>query len=190
MRVRDLVQAQPVGGVDLVGANQLAKAFAEDLGAAAVDVVEAGVLELREDVVVRKPVPPGEIVDLGRRKQGKLHVRQRFFETPHQGKPVVERELTRIVTADDMQLVEIRSRFQGLGEHLVSRHPNGAVAFLVFIGGERAKAATGVADVGRIDVAVENVEDVLAALALLGTLGHAPQRVQVAGAQKRNAVFP
>ena len=61
----------------------------------------------------------GHVLDLGRGEERELDVRQRLLEAAHQRQPIVERELTRIVPADDVDLIEVRPGLERLGEDLV-----------------------------------------------------------------------
>jgi hypothetical protein len=81
------------------------------------------------------------VVEFGRREQRELDVRQRFLEAAHQGQPIVERELLRIVTADDVDLVEVRAGLEGLGEDFVGGHPHDPLALFELVGGERTELA-------------------------------------------------
>ena len=110
-------------------------------------------------------------------------------EAAHQGQPVVERELARVVSTDDVDLVEVRPGLERLGKHLVGRHPDRPVGLFALVGRERTELAVRVADVRRVDVAVEDVEDLAAALAQLGGQREPAQRMQVACPKQRDAVL-
>ena len=90
----------------------------------------------------------GHVLDLGRGKERKLHVRQRRLKTPHQRQPIVERKLARVVSADDVHLIEVRAGLDRLGENLVGGHAKDAFGLLELVGRERAERAAGKTDVG------------------------------------------
>src|SRR5208283_2380342 len=103
--------------------------------------------------------------------------------------PVVERKLTRIVATDDMELIEIIAGLERLGIHLLGGHPEDARRFLELVGCKRAEFASREAYVGRVDIAVENVENFLPALALFLFTRDTAEVVDVVRAVERESVF-
>ncbi|GAC1524221.1 MAG: hypothetical protein NVS2B8_07750 [Vulcanimicrobiaceae bacterium] len=82
--VRDFVHLEPMRRIDLVRTHELAEPVAENFGTAAVDVIESRLAQTAEDLVVRQPMPTRHIIDLGRREQRQLDVRQRLFKSAHE----------------------------------------------------------------------------------------------------------
>ena len=187
--VGDLVYLEPMRRVDLVRAHFLAETRAEDFRTAAVDVVEARFAQRREQVVVRHAVAARHVIEFGGREERELGVRQRFLETAHQRQPVIERELLRIVTADDVDLIEIVARLDRFCEDFIGRHAHDAVPLLDLVDRERTEPAIRVTHVRRVDVAVEDVEDFLPALALFRGLREATERMDVLRREEGDAVF-
>ncbi len=72
-----------------------------------------------------------------------------------------------------------------LAKTCVGRHAHDALTFFELVGGKRAELTAGVANVRRVDVAIENVKDFLAALALFLPAREAPERVQIRRAIER-----
>src|SRR5580704_12738988 len=89
-----------------------------------------------------------------------------------------------------MQLVEIRPGLGRLGKNLIGGHPEYALGFLEFVRRKRAERAGREANVGRVDVAIEDVEDFLAALTLFLFARDAPKGVQIPGAIELKSIFP
>ncbi len=154
LAVQLFVQLDPVRGRHFVRTDLRARLFGKDLRGAAVDVVETRRFQLGDDLRKRHAVALGHVLDLGRGEERELHVRQRGFEAAHQRQPIVERELARIVSADDVDLVEVRAGLDRLGEDLIGRHAEDALRLLELVGRKRAERAARKADVRRVDVAV------------------------------------
>ena len=73
--VRGVVHVEPLVGVLLARRDERAHAVGEDLGAAAGHRVEAGVLQLAQDLLVRAALELRHVVDLGRRVELEMDVR-------------------------------------------------------------------------------------------------------------------
>src|SRR5579884_3804019 len=87
-----------------------------------------------------------------------------------------------------MDLVEVLAGLQRFREHFVSGHTDDALALFELVDRERAKLAARVTDVRRVYVAVEDVEDFLAALAFFRRARHAPETMNVRGSEERESV--
>ena len=188
LAVEFFVNRDPVRARYLVRTDLRARLFAENLGCAAVDVIQPGIFERLDDVRERQAMALGHVLDFGGGEERELNVRQRFLEAAHQRQPVVERKLARIVPADDVDLIEVRAGLHRLGEDLVRRHPEDPFRFLELIRSERAELARGKAHVGRVDVTVENVIHVLAALAFLLIAREPPERMKIGRTIEREPV--
>ena len=101
--VRLAVDAQPLGGVGLVLADLVAHLGVEDLGAAAGQAAEAGVLELGQQVARRPAGQPGEPVPLDRRVRLQVQPRMGLVDDADDVQIPLVGQLV-VQPADDVQL--------------------------------------------------------------------------------------
>ena len=78
--VRGVVDVEPLVGMLLARRDQRADAVGEDLGASARHRVEAGVPQRAQDLLVRAALEPRDVVDLRRRVELEVDVRQRLLQ--------------------------------------------------------------------------------------------------------------
>ena len=78
--VRRVVREEPEVRVLLARRDQPAHAVGEDLGAAAGERAEPGRLQLAQHLLVREPGERRHVVDLARRVELEVHVRQRLVQ--------------------------------------------------------------------------------------------------------------
>ena len=97
--VRGVVDVEPLVGVLLAGRDERAHAVGEDLGAAAGHRVEAGVLQRAQDLLVRAALEPRHVVDLGRRVELEVDVRQRLLQLAQEPGVVLEVDV-RVLAVD------------------------------------------------------------------------------------------
>ena len=78
--VRGVVDVEPDLRALLAGRHEPAHAVGEDLGAAARERAQPGVLELAQHLLVREPGERRHVVDLGGRVALEVHVRERLVQ--------------------------------------------------------------------------------------------------------------
>ena len=81
----------------------------------------------------------GHVIDLSGGEERELHMRYRLFEAAHKRQPIIERELTRVMPTDDMELVKVSPRLQCLLKDRISGHALNALFFFELIDGEGAE---------------------------------------------------
>src|SRR5262250_42702 len=182
--MRDAVDLQPAVGVGLAREAQLLlQALREDLRAAAGHRVKTGLLESRQGLPrLDLPATP-EVVDLRRREGLDLRLRPGRVDGRDHSLEVLERPVG-MVPAHDVSLAG--ARLDHL-EHVLDGILEGA--WLALLAGEVAERAGENAEVGRIDIAVEHEEDLIAVPARLGEVGQAAEPVQVLGLEEELAIF-
>src|SRR5207247_4422349 len=161
----------------------LLQTLGEDLRAAARHGVQAGLLETGE-CLERLDLPAApEVVNLRRGERLDLRLGARGVDGLDHPLEVVEGPIG-VVAAHDVRLA--RARLDHL-EHILDGVLEGAR--LAFLAGEVAEGAGEDADSGRIDVAVEHEEDLIAVKARLGEVGHAAESVKILGLEEEQAVL-
>ena len=103
--VRGVVDVEPLVGMLLARRDQVAHAVGEDLGAAAGHRVEAGVLQLAQHLLVRAALELRDVVDLGRRVELEMDVRQRRLQLAEELGVVLEVDV-RVLAVDHVDLGE------------------------------------------------------------------------------------
>ena len=168
--MRGVVHVEPLLGRLLARRDQLPDARGEDLGAAARQRAEAGVLEHAQDLVVRAALELRHVVDLGGRVELEMHVRERRLQLAQDVRVELEVDV-RVLAVHAMDLGEARElvlRDRVLDE-LVGAE---GVRVLLLLGlRERAELALHAADVRLVQVEVLDEEDLVAAAA------HAPREI-------------
>ena len=103
--VRRVVGAEPEVRMLLAGRDELAHAVGEDLGAAARQRAEAGGLQLAQHLLVREARERRHVVDLGRRVELEVHVRQRLLQRADRVDVELEVDV-RVLAVDHVDLGE------------------------------------------------------------------------------------
>ena len=167
---------EPAVGPGLFLRHAVADLLHQDLAAAAGNRVEASRDQLADHRFERHPEPPGEEVDLGRRETVNvdrvvpLDVAQQIQVPRERDVGVVAALDQNLHTAQRAQLVDLPADLLE-GEHVALGVLGAAV--------ERAELAVGDADVGVVDVAVDDVGDgVLGVEAPPCLIGERPQLEQ------------
>ena len=154
--VRLLLHAEPLFGLRLLLGDPLADLVHQDLAAAARNAVEPRRVQLADHVGHRQPEPLAEEDDLGRREAMDVD-RVIALDVAHQVEIPLERDV-RVVpaleqdldAADRLALVDLGADLLE-AQHVALRVLGPAV--------ERAELAVGDADVGVVDVPVDDVGD-------------------------------
>src|SRR5215467_12484103 len=182
--MRDAVDLQPAVGVGLAREAQLLlQALREDLRAAAGHRVKTGLLQPGQRLPrLDLPATP-EVVDLRRREGLDLRLRPGGVDGRDHPLEVLERPVGMVPAHD----VGLAGAWLDHLEHVL----DGVLerARLALLAREVAERAGEDAEVGRIDVAVEHEEDLIAVPARLGEVGQATEPVQVLGLEKELAVL-
>ena len=128
-----------------------------------------------------------QIGDLHHREGFQMHLRKALLQAAQHLAVPIQRQL-RMQAADDVKLGDrFAPAFAGAMPHLFERHGVGlGIAHLL---AEGAQAATGHADIGGVDVAVDVEISGVAVQALAHQVGHVAQRQNVLSAVKRDAIF-
>ena len=98
---------EPFLGARFARADDIAHALDQDLGPAAVERRQPRVAQLSQAVAVGAAGTLAHVVDLGRREQRQLHVRNPRMHFGDRWDPEIETRLLGIVAAHDVQLVVI-----------------------------------------------------------------------------------
>src|SRR5262249_21469110 len=182
--VRDAVDLEPAIGVGLAREAQLfLQTLGEDLRAAARHRMETGLLQPGQRLPrLDLPATP-EVVDLRRREGLDLRLRPGGVDGRDHPLEVFERPVG-MVPAHDVSLAGPRlDHLEHILDGVLER------ARLALLASEVAERAGEHTEVGRIDVAVEHEEDLLAVPASLGEVGQASEPVQVLGLEEELAVL-
>ena len=156
LAVRLLLHAQPFLGLRLLLRDPLADPVHEDLAAAARNAVEPRRLELADHVRHAQAEPLAEEHDLGRREAVDVD-RVMALDVAHQVEVPLERDV-RVVAALEQDLdAADRLALVDLGADLLEAQHIALIVLGPAI--ERAELAVGDADVGVVDVAVDDVGD-------------------------------
>ena len=178
---------EPLVAIDLVIADDAADALVEDFGAAAGHGIHAGVAQTLQRLANRDLGALREVADLHHGEGLQMHLREALLEAAQHLAIPVERQF-RMQSADDVKLGDgLTPALAGAMPHLVERHGVGLGIAHPFA--EGAQAATGHADVGGIDVAVDVEVRLVAVQALADQVGEIAHREDVGGAVERDAVF-
>ena len=143
----------PLVAVDLVIADDAPHALVEDLGAAAGQRIHAGVAQALQGLADGDLGAPRQVGDLHHREGLQVHLREALLQAAQHLAEPVQRQF-RMQAADDVELGDrFAPAFAGAVPDLFERHGVGlGIAHAL---AEGAQAATGHADVGGIDVAVD-----------------------------------
>src|SRR6478609_2642001 len=186
--VRGVVDVEPLVGVLLAGRDEGAHAVGEDLSAAARHRVEAGVPQRAQDLLVRAALEPRYVVDLGRRVELEMDVRQRLLQLAQKAGVVLEVDV-RVLAVDRVDLseaVELVLRDRVLDELVGGQRER--VLLLPRLG-EGAELALHATDVRLVQVDVLDEVDLVAAAALPAReVGEVAEREQVVGLHESDAV--
>ena len=192
--VRGLHHLEPLRGVDLVGAELGADLVVEDLGGGAGQRAEAGLLEAAQEGLERHAERRRALPDLERREGVHVHVGGRFLHRAAE----VEIGLPGVVGVDAALHADFgRAALPGFDHaplHLVEPEVVRLAAQVLgeLALGEGAELAAEVADVGVVDVAVDDVgHDVAARLApqRVGGVHHRLEVVAAGAEERRHFVF-
>ncbi len=163
--MRRVVHLEPLRGRDLVGADDRAHLVVEDLGGRAGQRREPRVAQPREVVGQRQAERRRALPDLERRERVHVHLRHRVLDRAHDRLVVVAVE-RRMDPALQAHLGRAAiPRLDDAARDLVERHEERRPAQVrrELALRERAEAAAEVADVRVLDVARDDVGDVVAA---------------------------
>jgi hypothetical protein len=178
---------QPLVAGDLVIADDAADAFAEDFSSAARQRPKAGFLQANQDLARTDLAALRKITDLHHGEGLQMHARVALFQAAQHLAVPIEGELG-MEAADDVELGN------GFGVTVARLLPNLFERHGVRVGianafAEGAELATGDADVGGVDVAVDVEEGLLAVEALADEVRHPAYRQDVGRAVERQAVL-
>ena len=192
--MRRLHHLEPLRGVDLVRAQNGADLVVEDLRGGARQRAEAGVLQPAQEGLERDAERRRALPHLERRERVDVHVGRRFLHRAAE----VEIGLAGVVGVDAALHADFGgAALPGLDHaalHLVEPEVVGLAAQVLgqLALGEGAELALEVADVGVVDVAVDDVGDDVAARLAPQRVGGAHHRFEVGAAgaeERRDLVF-
>ena len=162
---------EPLVGGGLLGRDDLAHAFDEDLGAAAGDAVEASLLEVEEHVAHGALLQLGEVRDLRRAHAVDPDLRVALLQVGEQLREPVGLEFRVVATLQQQLDAALRNElFDLLVDDFARQHVALGVAGTAV---ERAEAAVRDADVRRVEVAVDDVGHARFAVRVDGVHAHA-----------------
>ena len=183
-----VIHVEPLVRMLLAGRDQRAHAVGEDLGAAARHRVEARVTERAQDLLVRAALETGDVVDLGRRVELEMDVRQRLLQHAQQPGVVLEVDV-RVLAVDRVDLREAVDRV--LGDRVLDELLGGQREGVLLLARlrEGAELALHPADIRLVQVHVLDEIDLVAAAALQAReVGELAEREQVVRLHQRDPV--
>src|SRR5665647_1490543 len=178
---------EPFLAADLVLADQVAHATAEDFRAAARQRAEARLLELGQHLVDALAADLGEMRDLAGGERLDVHVGSQLLEGAHHLEEILERQVG-VLAADDVDLGDAADgqSSASLLHDLVDRESvRVGVALVVAEGAEQAAVA---AHVGVVDVTVADEIDLVTHGAGAGEVGHGTQGEDVVALKQRGGL--
>jgi hypothetical protein len=183
-RMRDAVDLEPAIGIRLARVVQLLlKALREDLRPAARHRMEPRLLEPRQRLSRLDLPPPPEVVDLRGGERLDLGLGTGGVDGPDHPLVVVEGPVG-MVAAHDVRLAGARLDHV---QHVLDGVLEGALFAL--LSREVAEGARQHADVGRVDVAIQDEKDLLAVPPRFGEIRHAAEAVEVLRFEEELTVF-
>ena len=173
---RDLLRADPVPYLRV-----------EDLRSPSRQASQAGILQLADDLFQGKPCNLGEVVDLHGGERLDVHLREPLPEGPEHPEVEIERKV-RVEPADDVQLRGVLvTRLLGPGQDLVQRHGVGEGVLPALA--ECTELAPVDADVGGVDVPVDDEVHPVAVYPPVGEVRHLPHRMDVPAEEQGKGIL-